>query len=85
MTKEHKAQRKASYVAKRREWSVAQAQLPIAPLSITSDTELLATHDTRVMPAAEYDAICAAKATDRTRREVLLANAAQQHAELFVR
>ena len=81
---EHKAARKASYIAKRRSWSVEQARLPIAPQSITCDTELLATAVERVMPAAEYDAIVAAKVADRAERAELLASAAQQHAELLV-
>jgi hypothetical protein len=85
MAKQHEAQRKASFIAKRRAWAVEQARLPIAPTSITSDTELLSTHVSRVMPAVEYDAICAAKATDRARRERLLVTAEREHAALFVR
>ena len=60
-------------------------RLPIAASALTSDTELLSTCEARVMSASEYDAICASKADDRTAREKLVANAANQHAELFVR
>jgi hypothetical protein len=82
---DHRKQRKAYLAGKRRPWAIEQARLPIAPLSITSDTELLATPRSRVMPADEYATICAHKLADRVRRKALLATAAEQHAQLFVK
>lgn len=85
LVKDHKQQRKQSFVAKRRAWSLEQALLPIAPTTLTTDTELLATAESRVMSGEHYDETCAAKIADRIAREKLLANAEQQHATLFVR
>jgi hypothetical protein len=82
---DHKSQRKQHLAGPRGEWTMEQAQLPIAPISLTSDTELLATAESRVMTGEHYDETCAAKAADREARAKLVANAETEHAELFVR
>jgi hypothetical protein len=82
---EHKKVRKTQLVGKLRPWAVDQARLPIAEQATTSDTELLATCDDRVMTGAAYDTVCASKIADRIKREALLADAADRHAKLFVK
>lgn len=81
---DHKAKRKSYLAGKRRVWALEQARAPLAPNTITSDTELLETWAERVMSGHEYDELTTERAADAAAREKLLAGADEQHAQLFV-
>ncbi|MFN0246438.1 MAG: hypothetical protein ACKV2T_05995 [Kofleriaceae bacterium] len=81
---DHKVKRKGYLAGKRRVWALEQARAPIAPNTITSDTELLESWAERVMSGHEYDEITYERAADAAAREKLHAGADERHAELFV-
>lgn len=81
---DHKAKRKGYLAGKRRVWALEQARAPLAPTTITSDTEVLETWAERVMSGHEYDELTTERAADAAAREKLLAGADAQHAQLFV-
>lgn len=84
ITADHKAKRKSYVAGKRRVWALEQARLPLAPNTITSDTELLESWAERVISGNEYDELTSERAADAAAREKLLAGADEQHAQLFV-
>ena len=81
---EHKVKRKEYLAGKRRVWALEQARAPLAPNTITSDTELLESWAERVMSGREYDELTSERAADAAARDKLLAGADAQHAQLFV-
>jgi hypothetical protein len=81
---DHKVKRKSYIAGKRRVWALEQARTPLAPETITSDTEILQSWTERVMSGHEYDEITSERAADAAAREKLLAGSDEQHAQLFV-
>ncbi len=81
----HRTAKKAGTAGKRRLWALEQARLPIAPETITTDTEVMQAWTERVMSGAEFDQLAAARAADAAARDKLLAGADQLHQQLFVK
>jgi hypothetical protein len=81
----HRLARDKSLVSERRYWALEQALAPLAIEGLTSDTELLATTEERVLSASEYDAHCAAAAQLAEQRATLVAAADQAHRDLVVK
>jgi len=71
-------------VAKRRHWALELARAPLAIEGLTSDTEVLATTEERVLSARAYDAHCATQDELAKLRAALVAAADQAHRDLVV-
>jgi hypothetical protein len=79
-----KAVKDTSMLDKRRDWAMNEAREPLASKTLTSDVEVLATWQERVLSGQEYDDIKRSRDDDAVQRSFLVAGAEAQHGELFV-
>lgn len=82
LVEEHRLARKQNLAGRRRAWALELVRAPIAGSQITSDTELLANSDERVLSAEEYDGITTAGLEGVVQRDKLVAAADRAHKDL---
>ncbi|HEY4055240.1 MAG TPA: hypothetical protein VGM39_01485, partial [Kofleriaceae bacterium] len=79
-----KAVKDTTLLGKRRDWAMNEARAPLEAQTLTSDVEVLATWQERVLSGREYDEIKLSRDLEATERSLLVAGAEAQHGELFV-
>ena len=85
LIEKHAADEKMGTAGHRQTWSLELARRPIAAQGITSDTEVLATYEERVLSGDEIDALIASAEGDSKLRSKLVAAADGAHRDLAVR
>ncbi len=81
----HAEEKESGLAGHRQHWSLELARRPLASQGITSDTEVLATHEERVLSGDELDGLAAAAERDAAARSKLVAAADGAHRDLAIK